>query len=174
MIVDPNVKAREIAHPPTTTLVGAHCRRNLTQEGTMTSCGQYLLSPKVFEVQESQLAKPGADEVQIALRSTTICGSDLHYYAHARNGSIKLKEPLCLGHETAGEVVDVGISVVNLQAGDKVALECGVPCSQCELCLAQRYNLCPELRFRGSGAAFPHFQGSLQVKVNHPARWVHK
>jgi L-iditol 2-dehydrogenase len=140
----------------------------------MTCRGQYLLSPKVFEIRNTQLAKPGADEVQIALRSTTICGSDLHYYGHARNGTITLKEPLCLGHEAAGEVVGVGISVSNLQIGDKVALECGVPCSQCDFCLAQRYNLCPQLRFRGSGAAFPHFQGSLQERVNHPARWVHK
>ncbi len=146
----------------------------MDKHDTMTSHGQYLLSPKVLEARDAQLAKPDADEVQIALRSTTICGSDLHYYAHARNGSIAVKEPLCLGHETAGEVVDLGSAVEYLQVGDKVALECGVPCSRCDLCLAQRYNLCPHLRFRGSGAAFPHFQGSLQERVNHPARWVHK
>lgn len=111
----------------------------------MASCGQYLLAPKILEARKIPIAVPSADQVQIALRSTTVCGSDLHYYAHARNGSITVKEPLCLGHETAGEVIEVGNSLVNLRVGDKVSLECGVPCMQCELCLIQRYNLCPYL-----------------------------
>lgn len=139
-----------------------------------SSQGQYLIQAKDFSKRTATLPPPGPGEVQLASRSTTLCGSDLHYYGHGRNGSIVIREPLCLGHETAAEVLAVGMNVSGLQAGDKVAIECGVPCSECDLCSEGRYNLCPKLRFRGSGAAFPHFQGSLQEKINHPAQWTHK
>lgn len=139
-----------------------------------SSLGLYLLHAKILEARNVELADPGPEEVQIAPRSTTLCGSDLHYYAHGRNGSITVKEPLCLGHEFAGQVLQVGSAVDELKPGDKIAIECGVPCSKCEICLEGRYNLCPRLRFRGSGSVFPHFQGSLQQKINHPARWTHK
>lgn len=139
-----------------------------------SSQGQYLLQAKEFSTRKVTLPPPGLGEVQLAPRSTTLCGSDLHYHGHGRNGSINIREPLCLGHETAAEVLAVGADVCGLQVGDKVAVECGVPCSKCDLCSEGRYNLCPKLRFRGSGAAFPHFQGSLQEKINHPAQWTHK
>ncbi|OQU97217.1 Alcohol dehydrogenase GroES-like domain-containing protein [Cladophialophora immunda] len=138
------------------------------------SRGQYLLHPKQLQLREVEIGKLGPEEVEIAPRSTTICGSDLHYYAHGRNGSITVKEPLCLGHESAGDVVAVGTAVNGLRPGDRVAVECGVPCSECELCVEGRYNLCPKLRFRSSGSAFPHFQGTLQERIIHPAKWVHR
>jgi L-iditol 2-dehydrogenase len=137
------------------------------------STGQFLHSPGELRAECRSLPPPLADEVQIALRATTLCGSDIHYFQHFRNGSIQVREPLCLGHEAAGEVVEAG-SNVNLKIGDRVAIECGVPCEQCEWCLSGRYNLCPKLRFRSSGSAWPHFQGTLQTRINHPARWTHK
>ncbi|KAM0546969.1 hypothetical protein ACHAPJ_010631 [Fusarium lateritium] len=45
------------------------------------------------------------------MKATTLCGSDLHYYTHYRNGDIHIKEPLSQGHECAGLVVDVGSDV---------------------------------------------------------------
>ena len=68
----------------------------------------------------------------------------------------------------------VGSDVKDREIGDKVAIECGVPCLKCEFCLENRYNICPTLRFRGSGAAIPHFQGTMQEKLNHPARCTHR
>ena len=138
------------------------------------SRGLYLLGPHRLQPQEVALPPPEANEVQLAVRSTTLCGSDLHYYQHGRNGSIQVKEPLCLGHEAAGEVVAVGNEVTSSDVGDRVAIECGVPCDKCELCFAKRYNLCKKLRFRGSGSAWPHFQGTMQTRLNHPAKWTHK
>ncbi|KAH8648488.1 sorbitol dehydrogenase [Xylariales sp. PMI_506] len=136
--------------------------------------GQYLHGPKDFRLEDRDTAPLGPSEIQIAIRSTTICGSDLHYYSHFRNGAITVKEPLCLGHESAGEVIALGSEVSDLQKGDRVAVECGVPCGACSFCHSSRYNLCPSLRFRSSGSKFPHFQGTLQENINHPAKWVHK
>ena len=45
---------------------------------------------------------------------------------------------------------------------------------KCTRCVEGRYNICHGLRFRSSAKAFPHFQGTLQEKINHPAAWCHK
>jgi L-iditol 2-dehydrogenase len=105
---------------------------------------------------------------------TGLCGSDLHYYRHFRNGDILVREPLSLGHESAGVVVAVGSDISNFTVGDKVALEVGLPCETCDRCLEGRYNICKEMRFRSSAKAFPHAQGTLQECINHPARWCYK
>ena len=120
------------------------------------------------------MPSPGPGELQISIRSTGLCGSDLHYYNHGRNGDIILCEPLTLGHESAGVVTAVGADVEGFGVGDKVALEVGLPCENCDLCASNRYNLCKSMRFRSSAKALPHFQGTLQERINHPARWCYK
>ncbi|RDL36714.1 GroES-like protein [Venustampulla echinocandica] len=121
-----------------------------------------------------QLDSPEPTEVQVAVQSTGLCGSDLHYFNHYRNGDIIVKEPLTLGHESSGVVVEVGSAVTGLKAGDRVALEVGLPCLECNLCKEARYNICKTLRFRSSAKSFPHFQGTLQERINHPAAYCHK
>ncbi|KAH6967999.1 chaperonin 10-like protein [Fusarium avenaceum] len=116
-------------------------------------------------------------EVQIAMRATTLCGSDLHYFTHYRNGDFCIREPLSPGHECAGLVVAVGSKAeqeYGVKVGDKVAVEVGVPCDDCEQCSDGNYNVCEKLRFRSSATCFPHYQGTLQQRFNHPAKWVHK
>jgi L-iditol 2-dehydrogenase len=85
-----------------------------------------------------------------------------------------MKEPLILGHESGGVVTAVGSAVDGLQVGDHVALEVGVPCDDCASCASGRYNLCSQMRFRSSAKIFPHFQGTLQERLNHPAKWCWK
>ncbi|KAI3330704.1 alcohol dehydrogenase [Ustulina deusta] len=142
------------------------------------STGKYLHAAKDLRTETRPLPPLAPDEVQVAIRSTTLCGSDLHYYSHFANGDILVREPLCLGHESAGEITSLGSQVPtthpSLKVGDTVALEVGVPCDNCDNCQHQRYNICPQLRFRSSGSKFPHYQGTLQERVNHPASWVHK
>lgn len=120
------------------------------------------------------LFPPAPTELQISIRSTGLCGSDLHYYRHYRNGDIIVREPMSLGHESAGVVVDVGSEVSNFKVGDKVALEVGQPCENCDRCKEGRYNICKGMKFRSSAKAFPHAQGTLQDRINHPAAWCHK
>lgn len=124
--------------------------------------------------QDRDLPHPAADEVQVAVQATGLCGSDLHYYNHFAIGDIAVQQPLTLGHESSGTVVAVGSSVEDLRPGDRVALEVGVPCDECEYCTSGRYNICRGMRFRSSAKIFPHAQGTLQEKINHPARWCHK
>ncbi|KAI9053611.1 hypothetical protein LZ554_002565 [Drepanopeziza brunnea f. sp. 'monogermtubi'] len=129
---------------------------------------------KDLRIEHRQLGFPEASEVQVAVQSTGLCGSDLHYFNHYRNGDIIVREPLTLGHESSGVVTAVGSSVTSLAVGDRVAVEVGIPCLECELCKTGRYNICKALRFRSSAKSFPHFQGTLQGKINHPAAYCHK
>ena len=78
------------------------------------------------------LDPPAAKELQIAIRSTGLSGSDRNYYHHYRNGDIPVREPLILGHESAGIVVAVGSNVTRFEVGEKVALEVGQPCGECD------------------------------------------
>ncbi|KAJ4298426.1 hypothetical protein N0V88_003456 [Collariella sp. IMI 366227] len=127
-----------------------------------------------LRVEARELPVLAADDVQVAVKATGLCGSDLHYFGHFRNGDILVREPLTLGHESAGVVTAVGSGVTTLQAGDHVALEVGQPCETCELCQGGRYNICREMKFRSSAKAYPHAQGTLQEQISHPARWCHK
>ncbi|KAI9717009.1 MAG: hypothetical protein M1812_004944 [Candelaria pacifica] len=127
-----------------------------------------------LRVENRILEAPSPSELQVSIRSTGLCGSDLHYYHHNRNGDIIVREPLSLGHESAGVVVAVGCDTSNFKIGDKVALEVGLPCGDCARCGEGRYNICKGMRFRSSAKAVPHFQGTLQERINHPAAWCYK
>ncbi|KAJ3576161.1 hypothetical protein NPX13_g3790 [Xylaria arbuscula] len=117
---------------------------------------------------------PNEGELQIAIHSTGICGSDVSYYTKFANGDLCACEPLSLGHESSGTVSAIGPKVKDFKIGDRVALEVGVPCSHCDICRHGRYNLCKKMRFRSSAKSVPHFQGTLQERINHPAIWCHK
>ncbi|KAK1758337.1 chaperonin 10-like protein [Echria macrotheca] len=133
-----------------------------------------LHGAKDLRLEERQLPALGPEDVLISVKATGLCGSDLHYFHHFRNGDIQVREPLTLGHESAGVVTAVGPAVSSLQPGDRVALEVGQPCERCELCLGGRYNICREMKFRSSAKAVPHAQGTLQELITHPAKWCHK
>ena len=105
--------------------------------------------------------RPEDDEVLVRFGAGGICGSDLHYYHDGRAGDFAVREPLVLGHEVAGQVVEVGAKVTRIRAGQRVAVNPTRACLQCRYCLAGRSNLCSHVRFFGSAARFPHVQGAF-------------
>lgn len=141
-----------------------------------TTLATSLHGAKDLRIENRTLPPPGPNDLQIQIRATGLCGSDLHYYNHNANGDIKVLEPLTLGHESAGVVLSVGSNVSSKFApGDKVALEVGRACRQCERCLEGRYNICAGMKFGSSAkGGLPHTQGTLQGRVNHPADLCYK
>ncbi|KAI4867042.1 GroES-like protein [Hypoxylon rubiginosum] len=133
-----------------------------------------LHGPRDLRLEVRNIAEPDTGELQIAVKSTGICGSDVSYYKKFANGDLCACAPLSLGHESSGTVVAVGPQVSGFRVGDRVALEVGIPCGQCGICRKGRYNLCKKMRFRSSAKSVPHFQGTLQERINHPAVWCHK
>lgn len=110
-----------------------------------------LRDTKTFVLEKRQkLPSPSSGEVVVRVRKVGICGSDVHYWAHGKCGAFVVDGPLILGHESSGEVVQLGEGVKSLKVGDKVALEPGVPCKNCFQCLDGKYNLCPDVAFHAT------------------------
>ncbi|KAL7919671.1 GroES-like protein [Trichoderma austrokoningii] len=124
--------------------------------------------PSVEAVKSGADLKPG--EVTIAIRSTGICGSDVHFWHAGCIGPMIVEDDHILGHESAGEIIAVHPSVTTLQIGDRVAVEPNVICNACEPCLTGRYNGCEKVEFLST----PPVPGLLRRYVNHPAVWCHK
>ncbi|GAB3580802.1 NAD(P)-dependent alcohol dehydrogenase [Amycolatopsis endophytica] len=103
-----------------------------------------------IRIEERPVPRPAPDEVLIRVSSVGTCGSDVHYYEHGRIGDFVVEQPLVLGHEPSGVVVDRGKDAHRHEIGARVALEPGVACSVCAECKAGRYNLCPRMRFFGT------------------------
>ncbi|VEU19400.1 DEKNAAC100158 [Brettanomyces naardenensis] len=95
--------------------------------------------------------------VKIAIKATGICGSDYDYYEHGSCGSFVVHDPMVLGHESAGIVVEVGKAVTSVKVGDRVACEPGVPSRFSHEYKTGHYNLDPEMAF----AATPPIDGTL-------------
>ncbi|EEU48252.1 uncharacterized protein NECHADRAFT_99030 [Fusarium vanettenii 77-13-4] len=109
-------------------------------------------------------------DVLVAINYTGICGSDVHYWVHGSIGKFVVTDPMVLGHESAGTIVEVGEKVKTLKVGDRVALEPGYPCRRCTNCLAGKYNLCPDMVF----AATPPYHGTLTGYWRAPADFCFK
>ena len=107
----------------------------------------------------------GPDDVKIAIKSCGICGSDVHYFLNGKIGGFIVNEPMILGHEASGIVVETGANVKNLKAGDKVCMEPGIPDFKSIETLKGMYNLDPAVRFW----ATPPIHGCLRETVVHPA-----
>ncbi|XP_065571177.1 sorbitol dehydrogenase-like isoform X2 [Artemia franciscana] len=122
-------------------------------------------SSEKYEVEE-----PKENEVLIQMASVGICGSDVHYWTKGKIGDFIVKEPMILGHESGGIVARCGPGVKNLQVGDRVAIEPGVPCRVCEYCKSGRYNLCLDIIF----CATPPIHGSLRNYYTHPSDFCYK
>ncbi|MGM7671578.1 NAD(P)-dependent alcohol dehydrogenase [Microbacterium sp. A93] len=114
-----------------------------------------------IEIQDLPDRTPGAREVVVRIEAVGICGSDAAYYKVGYIGDWVVDGPIVLGHEAAGRVEAIGSDVTQVAIGDRVAIEPGSPCRDCEDCLAGRYHLCPDLVF----LATPPYDGALLEKL---------
>ncbi len=110
----------------------------------------------------------GPRDVRIAVHTVGICGSDVHYYTHGRIGPFVVREPMVLGHEAAGTVIETGSEVGNLHPGDRVCMEPGIPDPDSRASRLGMYNLDPAVRFW----ATPPVHGVLRPRVVHPADYT--
>lgn len=121
-----------------------------------------LHSPKDLRIEDHAPGEPGPGEVLVAMEAGGVCGSDLHYYNHGGFGTVRLKEPMILGHEVAGRIAALGSGVTGLEVGQLVAVSPSRPCAACRFCLAGLPNQCLNMRFYGSAMPFPHIQGAFR------------
>lgn len=105
---------------------------------------------KDLRIEERDTDTPGSAQVKVKIERGGICGSDLHYFNHGGFGTVRLREPMILGHEVAGSIVEAAPDVTHLQVGQRVAVSPSRPCGACDYCLKGQPNHCLNMRFYGS------------------------
>ena len=121
-----------------------------------------LYAAKDLRIEHVAEAPLGPGEVEVRIEAGGICGSDLHYYFDGGFGTVRLREPMILGHEIAGTVTRVGADVARVKPGQRVAVNPSRPCGHCRYCQEGKQQHCLYMRFYGSAMPFPHIQGGFR------------
>lgn len=108
----------------------------------------------------------GAGEALVRIRRVGICGTDFHAFDGVQ---AFFTYPRVLGHEIAGEVVQVPANDQGIQPGDRCAIEPYLSCGRCRACLFERPNCCENLRVLGV-----HVDGAMQALFTVPLGLLHK
>ena len=140
-----------------------------TQESTMDA----VVLERQHEIQVRPvpgLRPVGPGEVRIGVHTVGICGSDVHYFTHGRIGPYVVENPMVLGHEASGTVLEVGEGVDHLAVGDRVCMEPGIPNPRSRAARLGMYNVDPDVQFW----ATPPVDGCLQPEIIHPADFTYK
>lgn len=125
-------------------------------------------APGFVEVKEVEIPKIKPDEVLIKVHATGMCGTDILLADWKYTGRNPVKPPIILGHEGAGEIVEVGSNVKNLKVGDRVGMEAILGCGHCYQCRRGRANLCPNWDHLGID-----FNGTFAEYIAFPAHGTH-
>ncbi len=121
--------------------------------------------PHLLRIEDIALDIPGPRDVTVRVLNGGICGSDLHYYHHGGFGTVRVQQPMVLGHEVAGRVEAVGPLVTRVKPGDRVAVNPSLPCNACKFCLEGQQQHCLDMRFCGSAMRLPHVQGGFRERM---------
>mgnify|MGYP000689979168 CR=1 FL=1 len=104
--------------------------------------------PHNYEIVVSEIPKLNNEhDVLVKMKAAGVCGSDFHIY-HGTNPNTKY--PLVPGHENVGIVEKVGSKVTKVKKGDHVTVDLVIKCGKCYQCKIGRYNVCENLKVRGS------------------------
>ena len=122
-------------------------------------------APEDLRIDTLPEEQPGPGQLQVRVAFGGICGSDLHYYQHGGFGTVRIREPMALGHEISGVVSALGEGVQGFEVGQRIAISPSRPCFKCRYCQLGQHNQCLEMRFFGSAMRFPHIQGAFREKL---------
>ena len=128
----------------------------------MRSTSLIIHAPADLRLDEQEAGEIGPGQVLVRIGMGGICGSDLHYFRHGGFGTVRLKEPMVLGHEVAGTVTAVAADVTSVKVGDRVAVNPSRACGACRYCLEDLPNQCLDMRFYGSAMRTPHIHGAFR------------
>jgi L-idonate 5-dehydrogenase len=130
-------------------------------EVTVTALSATLFGAQDLRIVEEPLKPLPPGLVRVRFGAGGICGSDIHYFRHGRTGDFVVESPLVLGHEIAGQIVEIAGNAPGLTVGDRVAVNPSRWCGRCPRCQEGRPNLCENIYFMGSASKKPHMQGGF-------------
>lgn len=97
-------------------------------------------APGDVRLEDAPEPSPGPREVKIRVRACSMCGTDVKI---SKFGHHHIHPPQVMGHEIAGEVVEVGAEVPGWAPGDRVQVIAAIPCGECDFCAKGQMNICP-------------------------------
>lgn len=103
---------------------------------------------KKMGIENREIPQPNEHEVLVRVKACGVCGTDVHIF-NGMPGSAEVTPPIVLGHEFAGEVVQIGRSVKALSINDRVAIDPNIYCGICEYCRSGKKHLCDHLEAIG-------------------------
>jgi L-idonate 5-dehydrogenase len=122
---------------------------------------------------QSEPAPLASGQLRVRIARGGICGSDLHYYQHGGFGTVRLREPMVLGHEVSAVIDAVGSDAGAFKAGQRISVSPSRPCGGCRFCHQGLPNHCLNMRFYGSAMPFPHVQGAFRETLIIDASQAH-
>ena len=125
-----------------------------------------MTSPNAFRMEVRDMPRILENEVLIQVDYCGICGSDLHLFQTGKQGEHIAENPVVLGHEAAGTVVETGKNVTSFSFGDSVTIEPGANCGTCGYCVTGRYNLCRQMAFPSTPPHDGYFMQYIKVIEN--------
>jgi 2-desacetyl-2-hydroxyethyl bacteriochlorophyllide A dehydrogenase len=123
-------------------------------------------APQDISIKEVSHPKRKGNDVLIRVRGMGICGSDIAAY---KGLNPLVTYPRIIGHEIAGEVLEVPQGETEIMPGDRVVIEPYVYCGTCYPCLNRRTNCCEDLTVLGV-----HIDGWMSEFCLHPRHLIHK
>jgi len=119
---------------------------------------------------DAPVPKPKFGEVLIKVKYASICGSDVHIYKWDEFAQSEItKFPRIIGHESAGEIVEMGEGVEGLKVGDFVGIETHIACGKCYQCRIGKKHVCKNVKILGF-----HRDGAFAEYITIPAENVWK
>ena len=118
-----------------------------------------------LRVEQVPTPELGPDQLLVRVSRGGICGSDLHYYKAGGFGTVRIQQPMVLGHEVAGTIEAVGNRVSRFAVGDRIAVSPSRPCGSCAYCQQGLQNHCVDMRYYGSAMRNPHVQGAFRQQL---------
>lgn len=93
-------------------------------------------------MEDVPMPKVGHNDVLVKVHKTAICGTDIHIYNWDQWAQDTIPVPMVVGHEFAGEIVELGSEVAGLEIGQRVSAEGHITCGHCRNCRAGQRHLC--------------------------------
>lgn len=104
---------------------------------------------KGLSLQDVTIPVPNNNEVLLRVRGASICGTDVRIFDWSESIRGWMNPPVIIGHEFAGEVLEVGKGVKRPRPGDLVSVESRIACGECYQCNTGRKHLCSDLKIIG-------------------------